>query len=156
MTDYVDEMLTKIKVLRSKVEPSQQKLLHINSMYNFILYIDELNSIDSKTKVKELIEEYFSEINSLRYFIDKVKSRELGFSYLRKIGYYYRREAGFKYYTPISSIIIIGGSVDLLLFFFGILQILYYVPVVTTIMFMEWLYIRIFYVSKNKVYGLDV
>ena len=52
MTDYVDEMLTKIKVLRSKVEPSQQKLLHINSMYNFILYIDELNSIDSKTKVK--------------------------------------------------------------------------------------------------------
>lgn len=148
------ERLNNIESLRDRFTPNEIKLLHLDSYRNFLLYIDKFDSTNSKVIVTNLIDEYFTEIKSLNYSIDKNKSNELGFKYLREIGLYFRRELGFKYYTPLSSVMIIGGVIDLILLLFGLLERIYFVPIISTILLFEHFYIKIRYERKNKVYGL--
>lgn len=152
---FQEKSLRRLIAIEKNLDNKQRNLLQINSMRNFLLFYNQLHNERDKTKVTELIDQYFERIEMFDYIINRQISNELGFSYTLKISPYYKRSFGFKYFNSSPLVPIIQGVlIDLGLTLLGVLERIEFMPIATIILFGRWLYVRIFYVSKNMVFGI--
>jgi hypothetical protein len=142
----------KLNELKLNLKDKQKSFLSLKSIENFLIYYDRLRRF--KTEVYNLLAEYFSLIQKENYIIDKKKAREIGSSYIMQIGIYYRIEANFKFYRPLTSGFFWGIQVDIILLLFGILKKIFYVPIATLLLILNWAYVKIFFEAKGKVFGI--
>jgi len=137
------------------LDSQQSMLFQTNSIRNFLIYYDELPIGISQETVKQLINEYFDEIELKSYVIDRNIRNKLGLKYILKIGRIYKVNLGFKYFSPSLGIeLAFGIAIDTFLYFTTILPKLHNIPVFTIFFAIKWVYVKIFFVPKNKVYGM--
>ncbi len=152
---FQEKSLKYLEEIKITLNREQQNLIQINSIKNFLLFFNQLHSEKEKNEVKELIDQYFKRIKEGDCIINRQFSNELGFKYVLKISPYYKRAFGFRYFNSSPLVPMIqGGILDFGLALFGVLEKIYFIPVVTIIILIRWLYLRIFYVPKNKVFGI--
>ena len=148
----VDQFKIKVNDLRSTLNTQQQKMLSLNSIENFLLYFDNLEL--HKEKVFNLLVSYFEEIKEYDYLVDNNVSNRLAFDYIMKIGTFYKKELGFKVQMNLQFALMVGIHVDAVLLIFGILKMLYYLPIITLILFCRWLYLKRYFEKKHKVHNI--
>ncbi len=73
-----------------------------------------------------------------------------------KIGTIYNDQLNFQVYMELKWALFIGLHADLILLVLGLLEKVYYVPVVTILFTGYFLYLNQFYRKKNKVYGSGI
>jgi RNase P/RNase MRP subunit POP5 len=149
----VDHYINIIKTLEVQLTRIELNNIQAKSLYNFLLFYDQLKGDEIKQKVRTVIKEYFSEIQANNYQISVIQSRELYSKYIIKIGRFYNYQLGFKARMSLDAAAFLGIIVDLLLLLLGILKLAYYIPI-ASISFIG--YNRILFYSlakKNKLYG---
>lgn len=142
----------KLQELRLKLSDGQQRLLSLNSIENYLIYFNDINRF--KLEVQALLDDYFSSIEKIGYSADKNIGRTLGSDYIMKIGVYYRVELGFKFYRPISAALFWGIQIDIILSILGYLKKIYFFPIGTCLLILNWMFVKIFYEKKHKVFGI--
>jgi len=152
---FQENSLRRLIEIENKLNKEQRNLLQINSMRNFLLFFNKMHDERDKIKIAELIDQYFERIEMFDFIINRQISNELGFSYTLKISPYYKHSFGFKYFNSSPLVPLIQGLlVDLGLTLIRILERIEFLPIATIILFGRWLYVRIFYVPKNRVFGI--
>ncbi|MBN9299227.1 MAG: hypothetical protein J0I41_19655 [Filimonas sp.] len=138
--------------LKRTLTPEQQKMLSLRSVQNFLYSFDKLSTY--KREVHELLFQYFDDIKEHGYILDRKQSNRVAFDYIMKIGSRYTHELGFRMQQNYLYTFGIGLHADLLLLLIGILKKVYYLPIVTIIMYTRFLYIRYRYEKRNMVFNI--
>jgi len=99
-----------------------------------------------------LIEIYLEQLEENNFSFSRNERKEILQNFINPIAFYYIEKFRFKLYINLRGLVFMGFNIDLLLLLFGILKHVYFIPIATVLLFAYWCYIKIFYVSKNKVY----
>ena len=152
MKQRIDLLKQKEKEINNILNEKEQDLIYFKSIQNFLLYVDQFKNETEKEKVVEKIEKYFLQIeeNNFSFLLsDKLSVLK---NIISPIAFYYKLRFNFRFYIGLKYSLFIGLNIDAVLLIFGILKNLFYVPIVTIILFLYWLFIEIFYAKKNKIY----
>lgn len=144
----------KLKELKSVLSDDQLMYIHYHSVDNFLTYLNHFKTGGIKNQIVKYLEDYFNEIESKNYILSKDESDYIFQQYIIKIGTFYNSELNFKGYMRPKWALFIGLNIDVILLMFGLLKKIYYVPIVTMIMLIYFLYLKVFYEKKRKLYGL--
>lgn len=136
------------------LSPRMRKYIHYRSMRNCVLHFDEIKSGRDRNKILVLLSEYVECVCSNDYSFDRNSSAELAVAYLFPLVDYYRGDSHFVRVIKPQEALIVGFLVDSLLFLTNILSSLRYIPITTMLLFLYYLYLRIFKIPKGRVYGM--
>jgi len=146
------EMKEKMQYLNTNLTHNQKKYINYRSFENFIFHFEKLND-SRKIKVKGLLNEYFEAIDQMNFNFDGKTGLELAIKYLYPLEEIYASDLGFKEDMSIRRVIVFGVLADSILFIIGMLKFVYYIPIVTLILFGR----RLFLIKakrEKKVYGI--
>lgn len=146
------ELQEKLREQKNILNSQQRQYINFQSLENFFLYFDELKE-EHKPIVEGIMRDYFNIIERDNFLIDKDISTEISFSHILAMGRYYKFDVGFKLWTDFKYTIFWSIAIDFLLLISGLLKRIYYIPIITLITVANGLYIKIFYVNRNKAYG---
>jgi hypothetical protein len=132
---------------------TQKKYVHYHSILNFLNQFENINDLEVKRKVKDLLNAYFEEVVNTKYAYDSYSGYEIGLRYITEIGKYYSYHLGFRQELKISSALLWGIMADALLLIAGFLKNVYFIPICTLIFLMWYCYLLKFKL-KGKTYGL--
>ena len=148
----MEELQEILNHLKTTLDKKQQDLFSLRSIQNFLLYYNQLTLF--KPQVKTLLIEYFARMKQENYSIDWETCKIIGVKYIMGIGKYYGVELGFKIQTSLTGVFLWGLLADILLLMLGILHKVYYIPITTSILLINWGYRKMFYATKNKVFAI--
>ena len=149
----IDIFKRKLDILKSTLTDKQLKDVHYQSIYNFLEHFHSFKSEPMQAEISNNLAQYFNEIEEKNYELTKSESNALYDNYLMRIGTYYNSHLNFKVYMEPKWALFISLHVDLILFIFGVLKRLYYIPIATLFFTGYFLYLHVFYKKRNKVYG---
>ena len=149
----VENIKIKLEELKETLTEEQQRFLHFKSIDNFLFHFDNL-SYQSQIAVKRLLQQYFDILDGEDYSIDKETSTQLGKEYIWQMGHYYVFHMNFKIRMRLFFAIFVGLHLDILLLILGGLKQVYYIPIVTCMFLTYWIYLKIFFENKKKVYAI--
>lgn len=152
MLSKISSIKQTVKELKNRLTQQEQDLIYFNSVENFVIYLDKFDNEIEKRKVIELIESYLKQIEENNFSFSRNERKEILQNFINPIAFYYIHKFRFKLYIKLRGLIFMGLNIDIILLIFGVLKNIYFIPIATLILFAYWLYIKIFYVSKNKVY----
>jgi hypothetical protein len=132
----------------------EKRYIHFNSMKNFAYHYDSLPNERIKSIVIEVINHYSNEVQNNNFQYTSAESYSLATNYMDKISFYYKDYLKFKTILPINLVIGIGSLGDILLLVSGFLKQVYYLPIITLILFSHYLVIKIFIAKSRRVYGI--
>lgn len=150
----IEDLKIKFEGLKSTLTPEQQKFLHFGSIDNFLFHFNSLKNYQAQIAVKQLLQQYFDMLDTEGHDIDKDASTLLGKEFILKIGRYYRFYSHFKLHMSLSFALFAGIHVDVLLLIIGVLKQVYYIPIVTLAFLSYWLYSKVLYENRKKVYDI--
>jgi hypothetical protein len=152
MEERINILKDKARNLNDILSEKEKDLIYFNSIYNFLLYLDKFEDALEQRKVTEVIEEYFLQIDENLFSFSPSQKMEILRKYINPITYYYQLRFRFKLLINLKYSIFIGLNIDVVLWIFGFLKHVYYIPIATVILFSYWAYVKIYFVSKNKFY----
>ena len=127
------------------------KYYHLNSIKNFINYLNKFGGLYYKSEAEKLLDEYF-ECTSERGILTVEDGKEIFYTIVQPLGNIYNIEFKFSLYTGFDTILLWIGLLSTLAFLFklkiyvyiliGLICLLVYLP--------GYLKYR-----KNKVYGFN-
>lgn len=147
----MDEYKEIIKMLNINCTEKQKSLLSLRSIENFITDFETLKEED-KAHVQNLIKCYFDEIKRYNYNLDKKQSSEIGDEYIMKIAVNYVYYSGYKMIWSLSTSIILGLLIDMILFLF--LPIRYPMFIFSSLYLIRYFYVRLYLVKKKKAFAV--
>lgn len=149
----IEVFKNKMEYLTNELSKEQLSSIHYRSVNNFLQYYNQLKSDSIKEEVIVLLKEYFSEIENLNYNLSRANSSEIFRKYIMKIGTYYNDQLNFQSYIQPKWALFIGLNIDVILLILGLLKKIHYVPIVTICFTSYFIYLRIRYGNRQKLYG---
>ncbi len=147
----ITSLLERQNQLENTLTPHQLSYIHSKSVRNFLNYLPYINSNKLKHEIINNLQDYFDEIEIMDYTFTRRESGELLIKYLKKVGQIYKLQFNFRMSIPIKYAFFIGIHIDFLLLLIGFLKVLYYVPVVTILLVGYSIFLKIFF--KNRLWG---
>lgn len=148
----IQELQNKLDNIKKVLDEEQRIFFSLNSIQNFLNSYNKLSHFEDK--VYTLLVDYFSAMKDYDYSIDRETSTKIGKEYVIRIGTFYAAQLGFKLRLRFDIAIFYGILIDLLLLVFGVLQKVYYLPIATCTILIYWMYLRVFYEKRNKVFAI--
>jgi len=94
-SDFKVELKSKIIGLKEQLTLNEQRYFHINTVENYVFFLDEIKSNEDKIWVYTTLSQYFLDSANYTTSIDRKKSQELFLKYLDKLTDYYQTNFGF-------------------------------------------------------------
>ncbi len=141
-----------IGLIKNKFDSNTLKLIHFRSMENFILYFKEINNANDRIKIENYINAYFNDLKDADEYITDEFSKYLYKNYISKLGIYYQYNIGFKAKTRPTTFIP-AIFMDFILLIFGILKLINYIPIFSSLILFFYLRDRLKYEKINKLWG---
>ena len=135
-----------------KLNNKQKQNLHFNSIINFFFHFDNLTEGKDKRDVENLLLEYFEVVKTKGYSLDLKDRKNYFYSHIEKIGGIFHLQLGFKVFMGIPSALFGGIITDLVMLVFGVLKLLYYIPLFTLLLVGYNFFLLKFYGNKKKLY----
>lgn len=132
----------------------QKRSIHYLSMRNFAYYFEDLPNENEKVKVKILLSNYLEEIENNGCNYRGAESYNLMRSYVHMLSPIYSKYLGFKNFMKLKIVFIISLLGDGFLYMLLKNEIKYYFPVVFISLITYYLYLRVNFVPKKKVFGI--
>ena len=150
----IQEIKQKIESWEDILLVNQKHYIHYQSMRNFISHFNRLPTKIIQDKVILILTEYVEEVEANNFEYDLNNGYDLADNYLRKISNYYYDFLGFKPVLKLKFVLFYGIIADSILYLIGFLTKIYYIPLVTSILFLYFLFLLFFKRNKKLVYGL--
>ena len=120
----LEEVINKYNLILDQM-PEKNKFYNLKSVYNFIIFFEEIKDEESKNKTLFLLNEYIDFIT--KNSVDSnAECRYLFNKYLFPIGEIYTKHCKFTYFIRPTSILTIILILNILLFIFSV-HIYYYI-----------------------------
>ncbi len=118
-----------------KVDDKLKKQIHYNSVLNITDGLLRIKNKRDSRDYLELVSEYFEVIENIELPINKLASLKLFNKYLYEPSKYLMFKGNFISNTDFQRVTFFGFVLDLILFFLGYLESIFFVPIFTMIFF---------------------
>lgn len=145
-------ILNKTKMFDESIADDVRKNISFNAIFNFVIHFDGIKSNYEKRNVLNILDLYFNFIESNFISSDFYSRSYVIKNFIKPLAFYYKKDLNFKFYMPLGRTIFLGVNLDLVLLIFGFLKQIHYVPICTLVLFIYFLYIKVFFQLKKKVY----
>jgi len=150
--EELQKLQKKLDEIKSELNKEEQKLFSLNSIQNFLTYYNNLTSYQDK--VLKLLLDYFAIVEANKGNINKEVSTRIGTDFIPRIGTYYATQLGFKLRMRLDITLFWGILFDLLLLVLGFLKKIHYLPIITVFLLCYFVFVKIFYEDRNKVFDI--
>jgi len=132
----------------------QKKYIHFMSMRNFVFHYDSLPNSMLKEKINGLLSNYIEEVQENYFDYRGEKSYRLFQKYIEKLSGIYRSYLGFKHFITFKITLLLAILGDGISYFFLKNIAGYWFPVISLLLLSYYVYIKIFYERKGRIFGL--
>ena len=134
MSPELNEFRQYLSDKKFKLNNKQKQNLHFSSIINFFFHFDNLTEGKDKRDVENLLLEYFEVVKTKGNSLDLKDRKNYFYSHIEKIGGIFHLQLGFKVFMGIPSALFGGIITDLVMLVFGVLKLLYYIPLFTLLL----------------------
>lgn len=146
----MDDVLVKYDKLMEILDEKQKRRIHYKSLRNFIIHLNELESIGYKYNIERKIDEYLELVEQNINDIDKTFIVHLFADYIVPTGEVYKK-IGFKEITQLRYSIFYTLPIDCVV---GILLLKFPYPILTVLLLINHFFRQRKYYKANMVYGM--
>ena len=139
----------KINQINNFTSVDQKKMIHFNSLRNYIYHYPQVKK--ERSKVTNLLNDYINYLETKKYSLNKEESNEVFKEFIYPLGMmYYRKHLGFSSELTINLIILIYVIPNLLCLLFLKFTLFSYLLLTLSIFSLS---IYLFKFLKKKIYG---